>query len=70
MLEILGEEFNLFYTLVLVGLVAAAYFYLFRSPPPKSPGRDQRIVVSPPVQPKTIKKPPEVIPADTVSLLH
>jgi len=63
MVALLGEEFNLFYTLVLVALVAAAYFYLLRPPPPP-----KQIVVpieKPRTAPKTDKKPAEVIPEDT-----
>ena len=72
MFEILGEEFNLFYTLVLVGLVLAAYFYLFRTPssPPPRPLTIRPVAQSPtartsgPNPPR--QRPPETIPPDTV----
>jgi NADPH-ferrihemoprotein reductase len=63
MFEILGEEFNLTYTLVLVSLVMAAYWFLF-----KPPQIQKTHTVRAPI-PEIIKPPPpnpvEVIPPDT-----
>lgn len=67
-LEILGEEFNLFYTLVLVGLVVAAYFYLFRSPPPPPPIKVKPVEIKR-TNTAATDRPKEVIPPDTVILL-
>lgn len=68
MLGILGEEFSLTYTLVLLALGLVAYFFLFKPAPPPPP-----IKVIPKAA-ETIKqparqKPADVIPPDTVCCL-
>lgn len=58
------EEFNLFYTLALVGLFVVAYLYLNRAPPPPPKLKITPVENIIRVPPKV--KPPDVIPADTV----